>query len=141
MFVVVIEKRISAKAGAKDWYVLLAVVFPFAPVVGTEVRLKSGVSVPLESVIYDPTEATFWTRTEPLLHPKPNAKKVAEELAMSADWDKAVVEEDLEAAKESLTKEGIRKLQQIIVQAQTRAMISKPIALPFDPKGPRRKHN
>lgn len=142
MFATIIEKRISAKANAADWYVLLAAVFPFAPTEGLEIQLKKRVFVKLERVVYNPANMTFWVQTEPLLHPKPNAKKVAEELVKFASWDEAVVEKDLEAAKVSLLKKAIVKLQQLIIQAQTRTIIGKPmgLSLPFDPRGPRRKH-
>lgn len=123
MFIVIVEKRISAKANAVDWYVLVAATLPFAPWEGLEFQLKEHVFIKLERVVYIPANGTFWVQTEPLLHPKPNANKVALELVEQVGWDKAVVEKDLKKARETLTKSAIAKLQQTLVQVQARAMM------------------
>ena len=90
MFVLIIEKRISCEAkgvgGRKtdeqDWYVLLAVALPFKPSVGFEIQLKGGEEnvVRLTRVIYNPKNGTFWSKTTPVLHPKPNTQSVAQHL-------------------------------------------------------------
>lgn len=139
MFVLIIEKRISAKANAVDWYVLVAVVLPFAPFAELlEIQLAKHVFVKLERVVYNPKNGTFWAQAEPFIHPQPNAKQVAHELVEHTGWDKAMVEKDLEAAKDSLRREAVKKLQSILMKAQTRIVLAGPAAL--DPSGKGRRH-
>lgn len=147
MFVVIIEKRISAevKTGDKDsvdWYVLLASALPFAPVVGTEIQIPGAGAtsfVRLERVVYNPGDGTFWAQAKTILHPKPDAETVAATLVELHRWDKATEESDLVAVKKELTKSAIRKLQQTIIQAQAR-MASSSVRQIFDPRGPKRRH-
>lgn len=143
MFVTIVEKRISSeikKMGdpCKDWYALLAIALPFKPSVGFEFQVNKQVSITLERVIYNPANLTFWAQVEPLLHPKPNAERVANEFVELGGWDRAVAKKDLEAAKDALRSEAVKKLQRVILRAQS-AVAGGPVRLPFDPRGPGRK--
>lgn len=130
MFVLVIEKRISAKAGKEDWYTLVAQALSFEPRVGLEIQLKKHMFIKLERVVYDPNHGTFWAQVEPMLHPKPNAAKLAEAYA-AGDWDRAVEEKDLEVAKEVLRDEAVRKLQSMILRARPGAIRKTMTQHPF----------
>lgn len=118
MYITIIEKRISAKPPAQDWYVLIGSVFPFAPTTLTEIEIEPGVIVIPERVVYSPLGGTFWIELEPLLHPRPDALTIAKAMVSNACWDKAVPKDQLAAAKVTLIKEAIQKLQSTILRAR-----------------------
>jgi len=131
MFIVIVEKRISSeikKMGdpAKDWYVLLAAVLPFAPMVRCELQIsKVGCSefITLGRVVYNPHDGTFWAETASILHPKPDAQTVAKELSDEGNWDVATEEFALEEAKKKLREKALHKLQQMISQSSLRNIV------------------
>ena len=145
MFVLIVEKRISAQIkdrgrSAPDWYVLLAVALPFKPSVGFEIQLKGATNVlKLTRVIYDPSNGTFRAQTTPVLHPKPNAQTVAQNLVNDVGWDIAMEESTLEEATKTLRNKAIKDLQRMLKQAQSRIVMSG-APLGFNPRGPGRKH-
>jgi len=147
MFVLIIEKRISCevkgigrrKTDEQDWYVLLAAAIPFKPSVGFELRLKGEDNIAkLIRVVYDPSNGTFWAQALPVLHPKPNAKKVAQNLVDVVGWDIAIEESTLEEASKVLQDKAIKDLQRMLRQAQTRIVMSG-APLGFNPHGPGRR--
>lgn len=123
MFVVIIQQRVSAKVAKfdkpeVDWYAIVAVALPFAPIEGTKLQTKSTGVLKLSEVIYNPGDATFSASLKPILHPQPDAKTVAEKLVESGNWDAAVEESTLEEAKATLCGKALRKLQKVITQVQ-----------------------
>ena len=147
MFVLIIERRISCevkgvgvKTDEQDWYVLLAVALPFEPSVGFEIQLKDGEEnvIRLTRVIYDPKDGTFWSKTTPVLHPKPNAQTVAQNLVNDIGWDIAMEESTLEEATKTLHNKAIKDLQRMLKQAQSRIVMSG-APLGFNPRGPGRR--
>jgi len=146
MYVLVVEKRISAQIkdrgrSAPDWYVLLAIALPFEPSVGFEIQLKGKSTTKLTRVIYNPNNGTFWARVPPILHPKPDAQKVAQNLVDVVGWDIAMEESTLAAATVTLRNKAVEKLQSMLMKAQSKIIGGQgPVRLAFDPRGPGRKH-
>jgi len=144
MYVMIVEKRISAQIkdrgrSAPDWYILLAVAIPFAPPVGFEMQLKEEWAIiKLTKVVYNPNNATFLAQTAPILHPKPDAPTVAQNLVNTVGWDIAVEEETLKKAIVTLRKKAVRELQDMLMKAQSRiVMAGAPLGL--NPLGPGRR--
>lgn len=137
MFVLIIEKRISARVEAKgenpDWYVLLAVALPFKPSVGFEVELKNKTYVKLQRVVYSPNNGTFWAQVVPHLHPRPDAKKVAQDLVDRAGWDVALEASALKEATEALRKKATRELMAMIAKAQSKIVMAG-TSIQIDPR-------
>lgn len=132
MFITIIEKRISCKVDYKgskrkeqDWYVLLASLLPFAPVVGTVIELQPEVLVKLEEVIYLPGKGIFRAKTAEVLHAQPSAKVYAKELVAQGRWDNATLEADLVTVEEALIKKAIQKLQSTILRTRPNVLAGK----------------
>ena len=125
MFVVIVEQRISAERkgvdapSATDWYLLMATALPFVPYVGTEIEIKEDNLIMLRRVVYKPAAGTFWSRIDPILHPKPNAEQLAKKMLDEGIWDEMVKEEDLKEARKQLAIRAYAKLKSAIIQVGT----------------------
>lgn len=115
MYLLFVEMMLEPVNKENTWFLMSAFTLPFVPTKGLWIK-KPGVMFELEDVCWDVAVGVFRAVVAKACIAGDDAAEAAQELVEAGEWEKAVLQSEVDRARDEFVAETIKKLQSKILR-------------------------